>query len=183
MLMDVNVSFAGNVEIDDSAFSLQKVGDGDVPVSFTAVFEDGRTDVTLSFSGSFTELSGSLVDGNYQLTIDGSGVIDSNGLAMDIDGDGIVGGTLVIGDQEAEAFYRLFADVDQNRVVNVNDLFGFRQTYQLITGDASFDVSFDWNADGRINVLDLLPFRQNYLKTLPFDDGSGSRKKSGSRRR
>ena len=41
-----------------------------------------------------------------------------------------------------------------------------------MSGDASFDASLDWNVDGFINVFDLLPFRQNYLKSLPFDGGN-----------
>lgn len=180
MLMDLNVSFAGDVQIGSSAFTLEKLGDGDVPISFTTALEDGRTHATLSFLGSFTETSGSLVDGNYQLTIDGSSVTDAQGSSMDIDGDGFPGGTIVIGDEESEAFYRLFGDVDQSRSVNIIDLLGFRQAFQMMTGDASFDVGFDWNVDGLINVIDLLRFRQNYLKTLPFDDGSNLRLKSGS---
>jgi hypothetical protein len=180
MLMDLDVSFAGDVQIDGSAFVLEKLGDGDVPTSFTTAFEDGRTNATLSFSGPFTETSGSLVDGNYQLTIDGGGVTDAQGSAMDIDGDGSPGGTIVIGDEESEALYRLFGDVDQSRSVNIIDLLGFRQAFQMMTGDASFDAGFDWNVDGLINVIDLLRFRQNYLKTLPYDDGSSLRLKSGS---
>jgi len=83
MLMDLNISFAGDVEIGESAFTLEKVGDGNVPVSFTTEFDGSRTNATLSFSGPFTADSGSLVDGNYQLTIDGDEVIDSQGSPMD----------------------------------------------------------------------------------------------------
>ena len=174
MMTDMDVSFGGDVEIGAAAFSLKKVGDGggDVTVAFTTTFDDGRTNATLSFSGPLTEQSGSLVDGNYQLTIDGGSVINSQGVAVDIDEDGTPGGTLVIGDQEEEALYRLFGDLDQNRFVNLIDLLGFRQTYLLMSGDASFDASLDWNVDGFINVFDLLPFRQNYLKSLPFDGGN-----------
>lgn len=90
---------------------------------------------------------------------------------MDVDDDGTPGGILVIGDEEAEAFYRFFGDADQNRIVNVFDLLGFRQAFGLMTGDASFDESFDSNVDGLINVFDLLRFRQNFGQTLPFNDG------------
>jgi hypothetical protein len=178
MLLDWEVSFAGDVEIGESAFSLEKVGDGDVPVSFASLFEGNRTIADLSFSGRFTEPSGSLVDGNYQLTINGDSIIDSQGIAVDVDEDGTPGGILVVGDEESEACYRLFGDVDQNRSVDVFDLLGFRQTYQLVTGDASFDASFDFNIDGLIDVFDLLKFRLNYRKTLPFDRGRTSTSKS-----
>ena len=107
----------------------------------------------LLFSGEHTEPSGPLVDGNYQLTIDGDGITDSNGLSVDVDGDGVPGGVLVIGDEEEENFYRLFGDADSNRQVNFFDFIGFRQTYSLMTGDAIFDESFDSNADGVISFF------------------------------
>jgi len=180
MLMDLNISFAGDVEIGESAFTLEKVGDGNVPVSFTTEFDGSRTNATLSFSGPFTADSGSLVDGNYQLTIDGDEVIDSQGSPMDLDGDGSPGGILVFGDEESETFYRFFGDTDQNRAVNIFDLLEFRRSYRLVTGDASFNASFDSNGDGSVDVFDLLRFRQNYRLTLPFDDGNSARSKPES---
>ncbi len=88
---------------------------------------------------------------------------------MDIDGDGLLGGMLTFGDEEPQAFYRLLGDSDGSRTVNVFDLLGLRQTFALMTGDASFDETFDFNLDGMINVFDLLRFRQNFLKSLPFE--------------
>ena len=170
MLLDMEVSFAGDVQFGSSAFSMEKVGGGNVPVSFSTEFEDGRTNTVLSFAGSFTEATGSLVDGNYELTINGDDII-SGGVALDVDEDGVPGGVLVIGDEESEALYRLFGDSDQNRIVNTVDLLGFRQTFLFMTGDASFDVGFDSNLDGVVNVVDLLRFRGNFLKQLPFSDG------------
>ena len=113
-----------------------------------------------------------MVDGNYQLTIDGNQITNDSGTPFDLNGDGNPGGLLVFGDEESESFYRLFGDIDKNRLVNILDLLGLRQAYLLVTGDASFDESFDSNVDGVINILDLLRFRQNYLKSLPFDGSS-----------
>lgn len=130
-----------------------------------------QTNVILSFSGAFTEASGALVDGNYQLTINGD-QITAGGSALDVDGDGSPGGLLIFGNHESDALYRLFADSDQNRVVNIRDLLGIRQTYLLMTGDASFDETLDSNLDGLINIIDLLKLRQNWHKELPFDGAS-----------
>ena len=169
MLTEVEISFSNSVSVESGAFELLKRGSDGGLVDLTSTIDnsgDGST-VTLNFSGPFTEDSGSLVDGNFQLTIDGDR-ITSQGIAIDIDGDGSPGGTLIIGDEEAEEFYRLFGDADRNRVVNVVDLLGFRQTFLLLTGNALFDNTFDSNIDGIINVIDLLRFRQNFLKNLPF---------------
>ena len=178
MLADLEVSFLDAVELSDSAFSLLKrgPGGGSVPLSFVVDDSGPRMIASLSFSGSFTESSGSLVDGNYQLSVDGGQIIDGQGAFLDVDGDGVPGGILVIGDEESEAVYRFFGDANQDRTVNVFDLLGFRQTFLLMTGDASFDVSFDSNADGLINIFDLLRFRQNFPEKLPFDYSSNSRK-------
>lgn len=171
MLLDLEVSFAGNVEIGDAAFSLIKRGSdgGEVPLSFSTSNLVGRTEATLSFTGDFTESSGSLVDGNYQLMIDGGSIVDSQGVNVDVDGDGSPGGVAFFGDVEADLFYRLYGDVNASRDVNVVDLLQFRQTFLLTTGDFDFIAAFDSNEDGIINVLDLLRFRQNFLKSLPFE--------------
>lgn len=172
MLLEIEVVFPGVVQIDNSAFSMIQTGGTAVGLSFSTASSNGNTIATISFSGNHVENSGSLEDGNYQLTIDGAGVLDAQGNNFDVDRDGIPGGQLVFGDEEAENLYRFFGDFNLNRTVNVFDLLGFRQTYRLMTGDASFDSSFDSNLDGIINVFDLLRFRQNYRLTLAFDDGS-----------
>lgn len=172
MLLSIDVVFPGNVQIGSSAFSLLQTRGTDVDLSVSTTTANGTTIASLSFSGSNTEASGSLADGNYQLTIDGDDIQDAQGNSFDADRDGIPGGQLVFGDEEVENLYRLFGDINLDRRVNVVDLLGFRQTFALMTGDASFDESFDSNLDGRVNVIDLLRFRGNFLQTLLFDDGS-----------
>ncbi|QEG22959.1 sulfatase-like hydrolase/transferase [Mariniblastus fucicola] len=172
MVTSVNVMFSAAVSIGPEAFELEKRGTdgGDVELS-SAIDNSGQgPSVVLTFSGPFAEASGSLIDGNYQLTVHGDQITDGQGVALDVDGDGNPGGVLVIGDEESEAFFRLFGDSDQNRIVNVVDLLGFRQAYQLMSGDASFDASFDSNVDETIDIFDLLRFRQNYLETMPFNE-------------
>lgn len=174
MLRSLDISFSVPANIGSSAFALIKRGidGGAVDVTSTVNNSGASSTVELTFSGEFTEASGSLVDGNYQLTIDGNQITNDSGTPFDLNGDGNPGGLLVFGDEESESFYRLFGDIDKNRLVNILDLLGLRQAYLLVTGDASFDESFDSNVDGVINILDLLRFRQNYLKSLPFDGSS-----------
>ncbi len=180
ILTDINVLFSTRVDIGTNAFALEKLGadGGSVDLTITENDSASKTGATLTFSGTFTEPSGSLIDGNYRLTVNGANVLIESGGPLDIDADGSPGGVFVFGDTESDAFYRLFGDSDQNRVVNLLDLLGLRQTYLMVTGDASFDETFDSNLDGLINVFDLLRFRQNWLKELPFN---GSNLRSGKK--
>jgi len=190
MLLDLEVAVHADVEIGPSAFSLVKRGSDGGPVSLNVSVNNSgsRTSTSLSFSGEFTESSGSLGDGNYQLTINGDDIMGCNGVPLDIDSDGIPGGTLVFGDKESDQFYRLFGDVNQSRRVDSVDLLGFRQTWLLITGDADFEERFDWNLNGVIDALDLLRFRGNWLKEMPFEESGkrsfdSSSKSSGKRKK
>ena len=83
-----------------------------VDVLFTTENVGDKTIATLTFEGDQTEY-GSLVDGNYQLTILADRVHDRlGGLELDGDGDGISGGDHVFGADEVDAFFRFFGDFD-----------------------------------------------------------------------
>ena len=75
------VTFEGDVEIDAGAILVFQRSDASgstgaaVGTSHTTALVGGNTVVTISFNGNFTRNSaGALVDGNYQLGIDGSRV-------------------------------------------------------------------------------------------------------------
>ncbi len=171
MLTSLEVAFDGLVTFGATPFELIRRGadGGVVDITPTVDNSSGSTVVTLTFAGTFTESSGSLVDGNYQLTIFGDQVQTISGQDFDGDGDGIAGGNFVFGDTEADQFFRLFGDLDGNRFVNIFDLLSFRRAYLSEDGDDDFDVNFDSNLDGRINVFDLLRFRQNWLERVDFE--------------
>ena len=111
---------------------------------------------------------GSLEDGNYQLTINGDQILTAGGTALDVDGDGDAGGVYAFGDTAIDNFFRLFGDVDGDRLVAVRDLLEFRKTFRDRVGDPGFDSRFDFEGDGAISTRDLLRFRQNYLDRLEF---------------
>ncbi|QEG24869.1 hypothetical protein [Mariniblastus fucicola] len=129
MLLSIDVEFEGDVQIESSAFALQTTGSTPVDLTFATSNSSRNTIASLSFSGNNTEATGSLVDGNYQLTINGDGVVDSPSNSFDLDRDGIPGGQIVFGDEDIESLYRLFDDVNQSRRADIFDLLGFRQTY------------------------------------------------------
>ncbi len=170
MLNSVVVSFDSIVTLGTTPFELVQRGPTGGLVDLTSLIDNssGSSVVTLTFSGSFAEASGSLADGNYQLTVFGSDVQTLAGGAFDGDQNGTPGGDLVFGASSDDNFYRLFGDGTGDRIVNVFDLLALRQAYLSEDGDSEFNASFDSNNDGSINVFDLLRFRQNYLESLDF---------------
>ena len=124
--------------------------------------------MTLTFDGAFAQASGSLVDGNYQLTIQGDQIQTASGQNFDGDRDGVAGGDFVYGDSETDNFFRLFGDSTGDRHVNLVELLQLRHAWLSEDEDDNYNVAFDSNQDGRVNVLDLLQFRQNWLARSEF---------------
>ena len=91
------VSFAGGNAA--AAFRLTNVDtNATVTVSATVTTDgDGRTVVTLTFSGDQTDLDGALLSGRYALTVVGSAVTDSSGVPLDGLGTGTRNGTDYLG--------------------------------------------------------------------------------------
>jgi len=169
MVSEAVVSFDEIVAIDAGAFEVIKRGPGGGTVGVIPVIDNssGQTVVTLTFTGQFVTSTGSLVDGNYQLTVVGDQITTSSG-ALDGDGNGTPGGDFLFGDTEADNFFRFYGDVDGDRTVSALDLLRFRQTFFQSNGDAGFDERFDFDGDGAISSLDLLRFRQNFFDRLDF---------------
>jgi len=89
------------------------------------------------------EQSGSLVNGNYRLTVDG------NILGVDADGDGTPGG------QATDEFFRLFGDSNGDGRVSGPDLRAFRRYTRSGEGMAVFD----YDNDGKFRRDDTRAFR------------------------
>ncbi len=162
------LTFDGLVDFESDAFRIIQRSDGDgvatgvlVTTSFSDIEVASNTVVTLTFDSLTRNAMGALLDGNYQLTVDGTKV---KRFGTDL----TMGTDFVYGDVAAENFYSFFGDASGDRNVNVFDLLSFRQTYLSQTGDSNFNASLDSNGDGNVNVFDLLSFRQNYLESLPF---------------
>jgi len=152
---DSLVSFA---EADPTfSTTLSHVDDGIVNLVVDNIDESGGvTVVTFSFEGPLTRAGNALVDGEYQLTINGLGYFDSASR---------LGGTYFQASGTGDALFSLFGDGDGNGIVNVFDLLGFRNTWGLSESDAGYADEFDFNDDGRVNIFDLLPFRSNFGKS------------------
>ena len=171
MLREMEVTLPGDVQIDANAFSIVNRDDNSISpdVSFTTELVNGSTVATLTFSGDDINNSGSLPDGNYELTIDGDLITNAQGNAFDADNDGTPGGLLVFGDQETDDFYRLFGDVNGDRIVDGIDFSLFVPTFFIGAGNPSFNPSFDFDISGLVDGIDFAQFVDNFFQPLSFE--------------
>ncbi len=123
---------------------------------------DGKTVVTLTFlPGSSVTATGSLADGQYELSIDASAV-SSDGVALDGTGNGDIGQDFVFGDDQADQFFRKYGDVDGSGRVDLFDFAQFRQAYAATEQESRYRSEFDSNGDGIIDLFDFAVFRSNF---------------------
>src|SRR5207247_8849476 len=99
-----------------------------------------QTIAKLSFSGALSEF-GSLIDGNYTLTVFSSQV-SAGGTAFDGNADGTPGGDLTLD------LFRLYGDVNGDKAVNGFDLTAFRNAFGSTSTDAAYVSFLDSNGDG-----------------------------------
>jgi autotransporter-associated beta strand protein len=113
----------------------------------------------LTFSGPGVELSGSLQDGDYTLSFDGSKVQSFVNLTPPGQNvPGLQGGSGI----QTLQFHRLFGDVDGNRVVNSVDQAFLNATMRSRRGMANFYeyLNFDWNSV--IDTQDQTAFNRRF---------------------
>ena len=113
-----------------------------------------RTVARLTFSGALTQ-SGSLMDGNYQLTVLGSRV-SVNGQPWDGDADGTPGGNNV------STLYRLYGDANGDRRVDNADFFQFRTTFGQGIGNPAYRAYLDFDGNGLVDNVDFFQFRTRF---------------------
>ncbi len=142
-------------------------------VTVTGATTGPHNDFTLSY-GSPTRTAtlqwqSALPDDTYQLTITDS--VTSAAVALDGEinklspslpsGNGTAGGSFVC------LIYRLVADANEDRSVDVADLLTLVATFGLATGDPGFDATCDFNNDGSVDVTDLLDMVYNFGNSIP----------------
>ncbi len=165
---EVTVTFSQTVTLPAAAaaaFRLTRTGPGgavgDVAVSVDLSGSTAsQTVARLTFAGPLTT-AGSLIDGDYTLTVLASQALGPGGSFLDGDGDGQPGGDYAL------SLYRFFGDANGDRKVDAVDLFAFAGSYGRKRGEAGYLDSLDSNADGVIDALDLFAFAANFGKTLP----------------
>jgi len=154
----LSVKFDATVTIAPDAFTVEKLGPdgGSVPLTFTTRTEaDGSMYADLVFSGSYMQ-HGSLIDGNYQLSVDGSKIMLLDGSLFDGDGDGVAGGMMVWGDDVDEGFFRLFGDENGNRQVDFEDYSIFGSVF------GTQHSTLDFNGNGVVDFEDFSEFGKRF---------------------
>ncbi len=155
----ITLTFNGTiVTAPSSAFHLIRTEYGlVVPVVVSAItpIAGGQTQITLTFDGPSLQ-AGSLADGHYTLSIDGSQIIDSNGRMADAAGNGTLGSTRNV------SLLRFFGDTNGDGFVDANDYLAFRAAY--LSGDATgLNSAYDYDGDGQFTSADLQAFTDNLL--------------------
>ena len=171
LVQQIVITFDGAVDILDGAFALMKRGPGGGAVDTTAtsvLLASGQTMLTLSFSGSFTRASGALVDGYYELTIQGGRILRA-GNRLDANQDGVGGDVVVRGAAETDNFFALYGDTNGDGVVGVAEFGQFRNAFGKLLGEPLYDRLFDYEGNGAIGVSDFGQFRSRFGKPkMPF---------------
>jgi hypothetical protein len=152
----LTVTFSELVNLPASpAAAFSVVGpSGAVATGTSTAIVNGRTQVTLSFSGVGTE-GGSLADGSHVLTVLAGQVTDLAGLLLDGNGNGVGG------DSYTTTVGRLFGDADGDGDVDAADFGAFRSAFGTTT------FAFDNDADGDVDAADFGQFRQRFGTSLP----------------
>ena len=160
VIREITVNFDSIVTINAGAFELTNSAGQAVDVDATLSVVDGQTQAVLTFSGKLVDSTGSLIDGNYSLRIVDSLISDSAGNALDADGDGVSGNDLT------DEFFRLFGDADGDGNVGFFDYALFRNALFSLENDPDFNIAFDANGDGAIDLLDVQAFSDNFGSTI-----------------
>ena len=105
------------------------------------------------------DVSGALVDGNYELRLNGS-LVTQGGVPLS--------DNFVFGDNEADGFYSFYGDADGDRDVDNVDFSFFLLTYFRTAGLPNFSPVMDFEADGDVDNVDFSFFLGRYFQILPF---------------
>jgi hypothetical protein len=165
-LREVSVTFDSIVDIEFSSgnpFRFTRNGAVEAINSTWSVFEvNGKTVVVFAFvAGQYVTASGSLVDGEFQLAIDAT-KISSQGLLLDGNRDGSVGGDFIFGAEQADRFYRKYGDYNGNGIVDLLDFAAFRRGFGSNEASAYWNEAFDVDGDKVIGLLDFAALRRNF---------------------
>jgi hypothetical protein len=151
----ITVKFSAEVMLLAGAFEVRNKSGQLIEANVSNSITGGQTVAVLTFTGA-NVIGGSLPDGSYTLTIEGTKVLDGLGKALDGDGDGINGGNRV------DVFFRLFGDSDGDGDVDKADRDLFRRAFDAQLGHPFYFDFFDFDGDGDIDQRDRREFNNRF---------------------
>lgn len=156
----LRVTFSEPVTAPATAFQLLRTGPGGPTGAINLTALTSGATVTLNFSPGEPvglDKGGSLLDGVYQLTVNGDKVT-GNGSKLLVDGDldGKAGGSLVTPTAPGSPgrIFRLFGDSDGDADVDAANFGSFRGAF----GNAN-NLTFDFEGDNDVDATDFGQFR------------------------
>ena len=160
----IDVTVTGTAAAAAGAFSLVQ-NSGPViqayTVGVTTTLLSGGTSTLfhLTFSGPGVT-HGSVADGRYTLSIDGSKITGSNGDKLD------AAGTATPGSIRSYLFFRLNGDADGNAVVNFNDFLVLQNSFNQSSASPTYNVGADNDLNGVVDFNDFLVLQNQFNHTV-----------------
>jgi uncharacterized repeat protein (TIGR03803 family) len=158
MVEDIVYTFDEAVSIPDAnkAFTIVATGahPGTVPSTLiaTAVAGSAGTQWAVTLSGKAAGVLGSIANGEYSITINPDSVFSADG-------------TTPLTAGRTDTFYRLFGDINGDKVVNVADEFQFSKALNV------YNPAFDYNGDGTVNLADEFQASKSFSSGGYVGDG------------
>jgi hypothetical protein len=166
------VTFDGDVVLDDDAILVSRRGAQGGPITthyHKQVNGLGQTEVIVTFSGAGTRGTfNALVDGYYELTIVGT-KITRGARELDIDGDGIGGDSLTLGDDPLHGYFARFGDTNGDGLITLAEFNQFRATFGKTPTAAGYNRALDFDGGG-VTLSDFNQFRSRFgTPRLPWE--------------
>jgi subtilase family serine protease len=159
MVEDVVYTFNEPVTIANANTAFTVVGTGPHPgtapstLIATAVPGSDGAQWAVSLTGKPEGTLASIANGEYSITVNPSGVVATDD------------GTTPLTTGRTDTFYRLFGDINGDKVVNVSDEFQFSKALN------AYNPAFDYNGDGVVNLADEFQASKSFSSGGYVGDG------------
>ncbi|MDB5328393.1 MAG: hypothetical protein JWM57_3962 [Phycisphaerales bacterium] len=161
----INVSRAvAMAGIAAGAFTVTQLNGAITPttatVSSVTPLAGGGTAIKLTLTQTGNSAA-SIVNGRYQIVINGAKIADTAGSLLD------AAGTAVRGSSRTIAFYRMAGDADGNATVDFNDFLTLQNAFNSTVGSPSYNAGADVDGNGTVDFNDFLILQNSFNTTLP----------------
>jgi hypothetical protein len=153
MITSITLSFGQHETLDAGAITFTTAAGQSAGFRTLTRDINGQTVVYVQFTDP-TLIGGSLADGRYKLTVDGSKVHNQQGVAYN-------GGAVAV-----DSFFRLFGDVYGTGRVDNNDLIAMRSALRSMDGTAPYRWYLDYNQTCVVDAASYSAFLNRYGRSI-----------------